>query len=524
MREEQAEQQELPAWLESLRAHERPVANGSGGQPFTMAELVDENAMPNWMHQDQSRLIEAGASDAFPVLPPTSSPGESSETFPGSGLEASSLIDKQSLPAWMSGTQEGVQPKAGQNVSANSLVQPEALPAWMKNLAQEVRPQASTQPAEGQYGLPASTSFPTQPVVEQYGLPAPLTPPPTGAAHMPLTPPLPTPSYSDPAAMSTQGFSAQELVDQQALPDWMKGAQGGGQQTPGRSVPTGTGFAAGELIDQRALPRWMQDLQGPEKSEPVSALGMPVSGSGQGAGMGQGTQGGVGMPASTLLDMNAMPTWMSEGEQRGASANSVQGAPENMSAGSLIDMGTLPAWLKNSDNAQQSAGGRGAQARAEGMRVPSRPRGEVGPQEQSEAAANVFASMLGVSASTPMPAGGQPQANNLGVAPPRPPQQVQPGLPGWQSPQQAPVNQAAQPWQSPNQSPPENRPPLSPMPGSYVAGSQVGGMQGQTYPGTMGNPNMARGPVASGVGGRAGEAEGTRKKGLFDAIRDFFFH
>src|SRR5260370_36742486 len=135
----QGEQQELPAWLESLRAHERPVASGLGNQqPFSMDELVDENAMPRWMSQEHPRMGESGSSDAFPALAATPQPGSDPErqAFPASGLEAGSLIDEQSLPSWMRVAQDGGQPGAGQNFSANSLVDQQALPPWIKELGQ----------------------------------------------------------------------------------------------------------------------------------------------------------------------------------------------------------------------------------------------------------------------------------------------------------------------------------------------------------------------------------------------------
>jgi len=43
----------------------------------------------------------------------------------------------------------------------------------------------------------------------------------------------------------------------------------------------------------------------------------------------------------------------------------------------------------------------GVPARPENARVPSRPRSEMGPYEESEVAANVFASMLGVASAAP---------------------------------------------------------------------------------------------------------------------------
>lgn len=541
----QEEPQELPAWLESLRAHEKPVASNSGAQPFTMDELVDENSMPSWMRQDQSRLAEAGASDAFPVVPPTA------QQAPGSNLEASSLIDKQALPEWMRATQENdSSAPAGQGFSANSLVQQETLPEWMKNLASTAEQPTVAQPATKNYGLPAT--------------------PPVGASRAPQTPaPFPEPTPE-------QGFPANSLVDQQEMPDWMKGAQGTEQQGQSRSGPLGSGFAAGELIDQRTLPNWMKDQQGRENANPVSAMGVPVSGSGQTTGMDQGTTGDVGMPASTLVDQSSLPTWMSEGNQadspqgtpqpgNGMSAGSLvdmnamptwlknsenapqhAGSPQHtqqtsggMSAGSLVDMNAMPTWLKNSENAQpgagQSAGARSVPARAEGMRVPSRPRGNMDAQGQnSEAAAHVFSSMLGVAASTPQLPGAP--GHQLGVAPGQQPQTA------WQSPQQLAGRQASQVWQAPISPIPQERhmgntPTPSPMPYNTSAGQP--GVYGnmQPYPGPVGNGEANRpipGQSAPGFGytpgsgptvnRQSGGIEEPKKKSLFEAIRDFFFH
>ena len=537
----QQDQSELPAWLESLRAHERPVSSGSGGgdQPFSMAELVDENAMPSWMRQDQSRLAEN--SDAFPALStnttrPNSSPER--QAFPASGLEANSLIDEQSLPAWMRGQDSG-QPAPGQSMSANSLVQRESLPAWMKNLDQSA-PAAQPPVQSQQYGLPASQARPPA-QVQSYNLPpqTPVTPPP--AANLMQAPQTPQ-AYG----LGQKGFSAGELVDAKSLPNWMTNGQGSPGQAPQtRPVPTERGFMAGELIDQGSLPNWMKNTQGQEKSDPVSAMGVPVTGSGSGQGTGQGILGGMGMPASSLLDMNAMPAWMRESEQGQAGAGSAMGympgTPQQpMSAGSLIDASTLPAWMKN-DNAgqgQPANGARGGQQppRSESMRVPSRPRSEIVPQGQSEQAANVFSSMLGVAASSPLlPGQNQLSENNLGVAQglqmpqPRSQQPAPPVLPGWQSPQQpaqAPTLQQPQAWQMSG-----SLPRMSATPNTPGTGGQPGGMNNSQVnyaarTGNAGTSDMSRtgaGPMSSTGNDNKGEAQTARprKKGFFDSIRDF---
>jgi hypothetical protein len=522
------EQQELPAWLESLRAHERPLSSSQGGrQPFSMDELVDENSMPHWMRRNQPRVSESGNSDAFPALATNAQPGAKPEeqAFPASGLAAGSLIDEQSLPSWMRNSPEGAQPASGQSLSAHSLVDQQALPPWIKELSQ-----SGQMPAVSPMSTPPARSGAQQ----QYGLPpqAPVTPPAISrVAPVPQTPPMQ--GYAP-----GQSFSAHDLIDQRALPDWMKGAQGPGQQSQDRPVPKEAGFSAGELIDQRSLPRWMQEQQGQEKAGPISARGVPVNGSGQMMGMGQGAAGAEGMPASTLLEMDSLPSWMREGEQGSGSGVSAGGG---MSAGSLIDKSALPQWMREGEEGQ--AGMAGAQSasssgytRSDGIRVPGRPRAEMSVQEQSEAAASVFSSMLGVSASTPV-IPGQASASNLGVAQgqPIPPPQVSspPVLPGWQSPAPSPTGQGlqAQAWRTSGQMPSAG---VSPMPApTYTPGGQPGGaagMQAQANRGEQppyaGFSPVDRAALAPGIGSTSSgnaQAADTKKKGFFDAIREFFF-
>jgi hypothetical protein len=588
----QAEQQELPAWLESLRANERPVAGGLGDQqPFSMADLVDENSMPRWMRQDQAGQAESGSSDAFPALSANMQAGSKPEqqAFPGKDLQAGSLIDEQSLPEWMRGSQEGGQPGTGQNISANSLVDTRALPPWIKELGQTT-PQA--QPAPRQYGSPQPTQAPLQqqyglppqpqrPAEMQYGLPlaTPMTPTSlNNLTSMPQTPPVPVRPESP--ATFAHGFSAHDLVDPGSLPGWMTGAQDPGQQSQSRPVPTEKGFSANELIDARSLPNWMKDQKGQEKSDPISAMGVPVSGSGQMSGMEQGISRGEGMPASTLLDMGAMPTWMREGEpgggaqgippasgmaagslvdmgamptwmREGGSSNTPGTPPASgMVAGSLIDMGAMPAWMRNESAPPPDPGtpAPAAQPRNEGMRVPSRPRSEVPAPGQSEAAATIFSSMLGVSASAPvMPGQGPTMGQNsfigqnpasmgqnsamgstLGVAqgqaapfyqPPSP----APVLPGWQSPQTAVQGSQSQPWQS---SGTMQGPGSSPVPNSSTSWGQVGAMGAMPYANRTDQPvytGLSADRIGAGGNNQGGtSATETKKKGFFDSIRDFF--
>ncbi len=624
----QAEPQEqLPAWLESLRAHERPVSNGQENrQPFSMDELVDEDSMPSWMRQDRRKVPENGNSDSFPAIPvvPTNAEAERQNML-SNGFQAGSLIDERSLPAWMRESQGetggGGQPGAAQNVSAHSLVDQQNLPAWIKDLSQAAQTQQSAAPAY-QYNLPTQTQAPNK---NPYNVPTqtPITPP--TVANSPRVPQ--TPQAHEPPLTPIQSFSAHDLLDAQAMPSWMSGSQGPGAP-PTRPVPIGQGFSAGELIDQRSVPQWMRDLQGQEKSDPQSALGVPVSGSGQTVGTNQGQQGtlsGEGMPASSLLeknsmpswlqgiqpggsqatgqgpsmdansrpawlqenqaggaqapqaanellDMNSMPTWMREGAQipqpsqpaapypaqglpagglldmnsmptwmREGAQNGAQGpqiTDQGMAAGSLVDLNSMPAWMRNSDpglTGSSNAGGRPGQVPA--RPVPSRPRNEASTQEQSEVAANVFSSMLGVAASTPtLPGQEYNFPNNMGGAQgqpgqPQPPFQ-QPQPPSWQQAGMPQSHQGAAPvWQMSDITPPSN-------PNAYPPAAQAGVMGAMGYPQNTEQPAWSysatdRGTlgVSSGAGAgyynpnpNPGNAQNTepKKKGFFDSIRDFF--
>ena len=82
--------------------------------------------------------------------------------------------------------------------------------------------------------------------------------------------------------------------------------------------------------------------------------------------------------------MDALPDWLRPAEdqfQNGAFLPEQQGMAENVG--------------------QAPFGVHGTSGRPDNMRVPSRPRGEIGSHEESEVAANVFASMLGVASAAP---------------------------------------------------------------------------------------------------------------------------
>ncbi|WP_126549624.1 hypothetical protein [Dictyobacter kobayashii] len=221
-----------------------------------------------------------------------------------------------------------------------------------------------------------------------------------------------------------------------------------------------------------------------------------------------------------------------------------EGAP--ISASSFIDQNSLPEWLRSAQG--QSAnpsqpqgsgprpGGYGATPRVDNMRVPSRPRGDVNPNESSELAANVFASMLGVASATPnYPAQTPQQAGHAGQGSPygqnnQPgqafsygqdnPAQPNPyglqGQPGQNSPfnqpgqannyaslgQPGPMGQPGMAQTSMSGMPNPGAMPNTPLgssgvfPQNYSAGNSLAGGYGNNYPGNVpGQGNQPMGEI-----------------------------
>jgi hypothetical protein len=399
------EQSELPAWLESLRAIERPNVP-AGGQPgFSNADLIDDDDLPGWMRAEQTRGMGESDSNKHPAIRPASlsAPDTDAGVMRAGGFSAHDLIDQTALPSWMSPSPQGIPPQ--------------------------------------------QTS---------------------GGPGSPL-------------------FSASDLVDRQSLPTWMSSGQ----------------------ANRPAPPLNQATWQGNPPPLPPQPPVPPGS-----ADNGQQS----GLSASSLLDVNALPAWL-RNERQG------QGAGNSLAAGSLVDMNALPSWLRAVDGQPQGAvGGRnvppGTSPRIESARVPSRPRAEMMQPEQSEVAANVFSSMLGVASNTPYypaPTFGEQQGF-----------QNAPAQPMYAPPayNAAPSGFAGQPPAAPQSPAPGT------MPGGYAGNFQNSYQNAQspytTYPGSnqaQQNQVPARQPGAftSGQGvptSQAGAKPG--KRSFLDTIREWF--
>ncbi len=457
------DQPALPAWLESLRAGDRPAVEPKS---FSSEDMREDGMVPTWMQPNRSH--DERNSNSYPAMRSSATPAPNTDEGYAQerNISANSLIDANALPSWMQPERPQL---PQQNIAASSLVQPEFMPDWMKTM----QPSSSTQPSAP---LPAQQKPPTQ----QPSFPA-------------------------------QGFSAQQLIDPQALPNWMQ--QEGGQRftppaqspmpptnQPGNGPTDQSGFAASSLVDMNALPSWMregersgQEQRGPQQPQARQAPQQPSQRSYE------------QQPYPPVPGSNA------SGQSQGGT----------LSMGSLIDVNALPEWLRSAADSPQSQQGQVGQAgnryagsntppnytfppRAENVRVPNRPRNEAGTNEGSEVAANVFSSMLGVASNAPQyPAQQQPQGYPGGQAMGNTPMLPNQGQ-GMQNPQayagqqnygqNAQAGYPMQPGQGnyPGMGPQQNR-------GNYPGQQQN---QGQT-------PNQGEKPA--------------KKGGLFEAIRNFFF-
>jgi hypothetical protein len=247
------EQRELPAWLESLRASERPMTSSNIPPKFLTDGLVDEGSLSSWMRPQQNDASHNPPSHSYSPLRPSSALAPNTDE----GMSARSLIDEQTLPQWLQqDRQAGVPPS---RLDASSLLQQDAMPAWLKAI----------QP---------------QPAVIQ---------PPAQA----VTPP------SD--------FSARDLVDQSSLPAWLSGQEAGNSTNPVQMGAPEQGFSASSLLNMNALPRWLQEISKRQHNEGRTKLnGARADGQLQEINKGQHNEGMV--PAGSLIERNSLPAWLRE--------------------------------------------------------------------------------------------------------------------------------------------------------------------------------------------------------------------
>jgi hypothetical protein len=489
------EQPELPAWLESLRAGERSAAPANNASTFSTADLIDDGALPGWMRSGRQEASDGNASDPRRTLRPSALPGPNTDDA-AKGINAQSLIDEQALPSWMHENKPTTGPIPQGGIAASSLVQPDAAPDWMKSLQNSPVAHSAMSATPPQQAQPSGQS-----------------------------------GHEGPGEGKARSFSAGDLIDQQSLPSWMSGQDGRnvppapGQVTPGS-------LSSSSLPDMNSLSPWMSG-NGPQQNgsfppaqqAPLAPNPAPWS--------------------ASPLQAQQSPVWQPTSQPPVGMNNNAPGASNHLSASSFIDPNAVPEWLRSGEGQsavsqqQQGPAAHNVPPRVDNVRVPSRPRGEINPNQGNEAAANVFASMLGVASSTPnfigapygMPGGQAPQI----------PGQMPGGLP---NPQQGylPAGFNSGVYQVGNPESQGNYQTGNPGPQSGYqmgnmgpqAGYQTGNL-GQQGNYQMGNPQAnpyslgGMPPMQSGApmpGGPTGAdprpAEKPTKKGIFETIRDWF--
>ena len=250
--------QSLPAWMRTDGSEASGPA-GSASGVFSAAELVDTKALPAWLKtEDQTAPPPTtasttqdngdwkGNSSKIAAIPTGFNPQRSGV------FSAAELVDGESLPAWLKGAvadpgasqagQSNAEQQPGGQMSAAELVDTQSLPAWMRE---------------------------TGPGMALSGIAGPAANPRSGALRPPAEPVNMTSSQ-------TGGFSAASLVDPEALPEWLRAAQGSethgpsqhgsgqltgqplGQAMPGLEGDLG-GLAGASLIDPAQIPDWMRN-------------------------------------------------------------------------------------------------------------------------------------------------------------------------------------------------------------------------------------------------------------------------
>ena len=339
--QDQVDQVALPAWLESLRAGERSAAPINNAAPFSAPNFGEEGSLPSWMRPEHGE--GSGNTGVNPVV--SAYPGQGAASPPAQSITPQSLVDENALPPWLregrmapsqpsSPQPVAPQPPPSQPIQASSLVQQEDVPEWMKTL----QPQS-----------PASFTSGRQP--------------------------QPRPAAPSQPSMPVAGMSAHDLIDPQAVPDWMRtqGNQSGvpapqnraqdasmgrqpSTQAPQRNSgqpPQGqaTGFSAASLLDENALPQWMRESgsnagQSAPRGASGSAWGNNVPAPSYPSASNTGTR-------PSMQDSPWSPQLPPQTPLNGSPAQQGQG----MAASSFIDEEALPPWLRSADQQRGAAGG-----------------------------------------------------------------------------------------------------------------------------------------------------------------------
>ncbi|HZC77290.1 MAG TPA: hypothetical protein VE258_06045, partial [Ktedonobacterales bacterium] len=270
-----------------------------------------------------------------------------------SNSPGSSALRGGAPPAMPAGPYGAPQPSG--MFSAGSLVNEDALPEWLREPGMS-----------GALGSGAGAAG-NRGMRPDMGQPRPYAPP-----QAPAGPAFGGGPYSQaqqPAAGGmAPGGGAQALFDESALPDWLKEAAGNdiGQQPTAYHPAQAPSAAYGSGMAQP--PMSAAYGYGPHGApQPPSTQGFPPSPTDQrwpapagafpsienaGFYSAGGPSGALNAPS--LIDPNALPSWLAGGQPQQAPGSGGLNRSGGMSANSLVDEAALPQWLRAVPRAQAS--------------------------------------------------------------------------------------------------------------------------------------------------------------------------
>jgi hypothetical protein len=341
-------------------AQEQWAPPGAPGEPgFSRATVFNEQNFPTWLQQGQAQM------DGGRYSPPMGEPMNPTGQQWNGGYAAGG--------GWGQGAPFGADGAGDHSVRASEFIEEDALPVWLRAQPHANGPSPSyiTNTPSGGYGngMAPPAAWSPQPPSR-----------PAGNSH-------PMPDLVGAVAPGNGQLSAMDLVDETALPDWLRGSPQPGLQQPqwgGQGMfsptpstpPAASAWGAPTGFDQMETSRW-------------AAGGMPV---GDGRGVAPGEQQ---YSASDLIDPNLL-NWLLN---KGPAPQQNQGmAPQQQWA-----QPPAPAWGDPAQGYDQqgygqqaydqqgygAAGGYGAPAAAEapwsgynggGWNAPAQVQGQMAPQ------------------------------------------------------------------------------------------------------------------------------------------------
>lgn len=336
------------------------VAAGPSGPP---PALFDDASLPEWLRAaaaDQPPMVQpapyspasglgspgffvaGGGGGGAPMSSPPQMPSPMSGptrpyqgVAPAGNMPANALLDASALPMWLGGSGAPQEPEApsnalgGDGLAAGSLVDERSLPLWLRQ--QSAAPPASNAPPAG-----SVSEWLAAPVTDE-PLPSWLNQVYSSAQVPRLASVAPAPSPFGPPSRSSGAPAS---------------APWGSSGMPG-SVPAGGSMPGGQLVDDAALPDWLRAQAGSIAAPPVSSgprapASGPVHGaSGSGPASGAMSWSVAGPVAPTggwgASAPEPMPSWGSP---------AADSAPAAFAASDLIDPQALPGWVQQ-EQAQQ---------------------------------------------------------------------------------------------------------------------------------------------------------------------------